>query len=95
MTPGPQCRCGFAFLPARRKPSPRFAYGYGRAEDLAGVAIVLIILISAIVAAYEAIDRLMIGRRIVTVCFTHRFGCRYEFASDRRIAGELLMKLGI
>jgi hypothetical protein len=46
-----------AFLLARRKPSPRFTYGYGRVEDLAGVAIVLIILFSALVAGYEAIDR--------------------------------------
>ncbi len=50
---------GIAFLLARRKPSPRFTYGYGRTEDLAGVAVVLIILASAIVAAYEAIDRLI------------------------------------
>lgn len=48
-----------AFRLARRKPSARFTYGYGRVEDLAGVAIVLIILFSAIVAGYEAIDRLM------------------------------------
>lgn len=48
-----------AFLFARRKPSPRFTYGYGRVEDLAGVAIVFIILLSAIVAGYEAIDRLI------------------------------------
>ncbi len=50
---------GIAFLLARRKPSQRFTYGYGRTEDLAGVAVVLIILASAIVAAYEAIDRLI------------------------------------
>ena len=48
-----------AFRLARRKPSPRFTYGYGRVEDLAGIAIVLIILASAIVAAYEAINRLI------------------------------------
>ena len=48
-----------AFLLARRKPSARFTYGHGRAEDLAGVAIVFIILASAIVAAYESIDRLI------------------------------------
>jgi cation diffusion facilitator family transporter len=48
-----------AFRLARRQPSPRFTYGYGRVEDLAGVVIVLIILISAIVAGYEAIDRLV------------------------------------
>jgi len=48
-----------AFRLVRRGASPRFTYGLGRVEDLAGVVIVLIILFSAIVAGYEAIDRLM------------------------------------
>ena len=48
-----------AFRLARRGPSARFTYGYGRVEDLAGVAIVFIILFSAIVAGYQAIDRLL------------------------------------
>jgi cation diffusion facilitator family transporter len=48
-----------AFLLARRKPTPTFTYGYGRVEDFAGIAIVLIILFSAIVAGYESIDRLI------------------------------------
>ena len=48
-----------AFRLARRKPSKRFTYGYGRVEDLAGVAIIAIILFSALVAGYEAIDRLL------------------------------------
>ena len=48
-----------AFMLARRKPSARFTYGYGRAEDLAGLSIVLIILASAIVAGYQAINRLI------------------------------------
>jgi cation diffusion facilitator family transporter len=48
-----------AFLLARRKPSARFTYGYGRVEDFAGVIIVLIILLSAIIAGYEAINRLL------------------------------------
>ena len=47
-----------AFLLARRKPTATFTYGYGRVEDLAGIAIVGIILFSALVAAYEAIDRI-------------------------------------
>jgi cation diffusion facilitator family transporter len=46
-----------AFRLARRKPNKRFTYGYGRVEDLAGVAIVLTILLSAIIAGYESIDR--------------------------------------
>ena len=48
-----------AFLLARRKPSSRFTYGLGRVEDLAGVAIVLAILFSAIFVSYESIDRLL------------------------------------
>lgn len=53
-----------AFAFARRKPSKRFSFGYGRVEDLAGVVIVLIILFSAIVAGYEALDRLVHPRTI-------------------------------
>ncbi|RWD86686.1 cation diffusion facilitator family transporter [Mesorhizobium sp.] len=48
-----------AFALARRKPTRTFTYGLGRVEDLAGIAIVLIILASALVAGYEAIDRLL------------------------------------
>jgi cation diffusion facilitator family transporter len=48
-----------AFMLARRKPSKTFTYGLGRVEDLAGILIVLIILFSAIVAGYEAVDRLI------------------------------------
>jgi len=46
-----------AFRLAHWKPNRRFTYGYGRVEDLAGVAIVLTILFSAIVAGYESINR--------------------------------------
>ena len=47
-----------AFMLARRKPSKTFTYGLGRVEDLAGIAIVLIILFSALFAGYQALDRL-------------------------------------
>ncbi len=53
-----------AFALARRKPTRRFPFGYGRVEDLAGVTIVLIILFSAVVAGYQAIDRLLHPRPI-------------------------------
>lgn len=53
-----------AFVLARLKPSRQFPYGLGRVEDLAGVVIVLIILFSAIVAGYEAINRLIHPRTI-------------------------------
>jgi cation diffusion facilitator family transporter len=48
-----------AFTLARRPPSRRFPYGYGRVEDLAGVAIVLTIVLSALGAGYESITRLL------------------------------------
>ena len=48
-----------AFAFARRKPSARFTYGFGRVEDFSGIIVVLIILASALVAGYEAIDRLL------------------------------------
>jgi cation diffusion facilitator family transporter len=47
-----------AFLMARWRPSRKFTYGYGRIEDLAGVFVVLMILISAITAAWVSVDRL-------------------------------------
>jgi len=39
--------------------SRRFTFGFGRVEDLAGLAVVLTITASAAVAAYEAIQRLV------------------------------------
>ena len=48
-----------AFALSRLGASRRFSFGYGRVEDLAGVIMVLIILFSAVVAGYQAIDRLI------------------------------------
>ena len=53
-----------AFTFGRRKPSKRFTYGLGRVEDLAGVTIVLIILMSALVAGYLSIDRFFHPQKI-------------------------------
>lgn len=48
-----------AFALQRRVRSRRFAYGYGRTEDLAGLVIVLTIAISAGVAGWESIRKLI------------------------------------
>ena len=48
-----------AFSLGRRPPNERYTYGYGRAEDLAGVVVVLMIALSAVVAAYESVQKLM------------------------------------
>jgi cation diffusion facilitator family transporter len=49
---------GVAFWMGRRPPTKRYTYGYGRAEDLAGIFIVAIIAASSALAAWEAITRL-------------------------------------
>jgi cation diffusion facilitator family transporter len=50
---------GVAFAFARSKPSKGFTYGYGRMEDLAGLAVVALIAFSAVVAGYESVQRLL------------------------------------
>lgn len=48
-----------AFALTRRGVNRRFTYGYGKTEDVAGVVIVLLIFVSACVAAYESIRKLI------------------------------------
>jgi len=48
-----------AFALGRRAATRRFTYGYGRAEDLAGLFVVVMIALSAVVAGVEAIRRLL------------------------------------
>jgi cation diffusion facilitator family transporter len=48
-----------AFILGRRAATRRYTYGYGRAEDLAGLFIVAVVALSAIVAAWQSIDRLI------------------------------------
>jgi len=53
-----------AFLAGRRAPTRRYTYGYGRAEDLAGIAIVLLMAASCAAAAWEAVSRLASPRPV-------------------------------
>ncbi|MEV0961575.1 cation diffusion facilitator family transporter [Streptomyces sp. NPDC049910] len=48
-----------AFVLGRRAATRRYTYGFGRAEDLAGVFVVLVIAVSAAFAGYEAVRRLL------------------------------------
>ncbi len=48
-----------AFALNRRQPNRRYTYGYGRAEDLAGVVIVLMIFASALVVFYESFQKIL------------------------------------
>ena len=48
-----------AFRLTKRPPNRRYTYGYGRAEDLAGLFVIVMIALSALVAGWEAINRLI------------------------------------
>lgn len=48
-----------AFRLARRPANSRYTYGYGRAEDLAGLFVIAMIALSSVLAGYEAIERLI------------------------------------
>ena len=54
-----------AFLLGRRAPTRRFTYGFGSAEDVAGVIVVLVIAASAVAAGVQSVRRLadpIVGR---------------------------------
>lgn len=53
-----------AFALARRSANRSYTYGYGRAEDLAGVAIVGVIFFSACVAGYQSVMKLIYGSEV-------------------------------
>ncbi len=53
-----------AFRLGRRPANQRYTYGYRRAEDLAGLFVLAVIATSAVVAAWQAIDRLINPRDV-------------------------------
>jgi cation diffusion facilitator family transporter len=96
---------GVAFLVGRRAPTRRYTYGYGRAEDLAGVAIVLVIAASSALAAYEAVTRLAHPRpvqNLIAVAVAALIGftgnelvARYRIRVGRKIGSAALAADGL
>jgi cation diffusion facilitator family transporter len=96
---------GIAFIAGRRPPTRRYTYGYGRAEDLAGVAIVVLIAASSALAAYEAVTRLMHPQRVsdlivVAVAALTGFAgnelvARYRIRVGREIGSAALVADGL
>jgi cation diffusion facilitator family transporter len=56
-----------AFALGRRAASRRFPYGYGRAEDLAGLVVLVLIAVSAVFAAVQSVARLLDPRDVTAV----------------------------
>jgi len=96
---------GIAFMLGRRRPTRRYTYGYGRSEDLAGIVIVAVILVSSAVAAFAAVDRLLHPRpvtHLAAVAVAAGLGfagnelvARYRIRTGRRIGSAALVADGL
>ena len=96
---------GIAFVVGRRPSNRRYTYGYGRAEDLAGVVIVVFIAASSAVAAYEAVTRLAHPRPVTNLLavalaaligFTgNELVARYRIRVGRKIGSAALVADGL
>ena len=95
----------FAFWLARRPPTDRFTYGYGRAEDVAGLFVVVMIALSSAAAGYQAIDRLIHPRAVehlwavagagVIGFLGNELVARYRIRVGRRIGSAALVADGL
>ncbi|WP_435056515.1 cation diffusion facilitator family transporter [Streptomyces noursei] len=96
---------GVAFLLGRRAATRRYTYGYGRAEDLAGVVIVLTIAASAVPALYAAVDRLLhpqdvahlwaVAAAALAGFVGNEWVARYRIRTGRRIGSAALVADGL
>lgn len=93
-----------AFSLSRRPPDRRYTYGYGRAEDLAGVFVVLMIAGSAMLAGWESLRHLIEPRQIsdlewVAIAAVIGFAgneavAQYRIRAGRRIGSAALIADG-
>jgi cation diffusion facilitator family transporter len=96
---------GVAFVLGRRAATRRFTYGYGRAEDLAGIVIVLTIAASAGFTAWMAIDRLLdpaamgylpaVASAAVIGFLGNEWVARYRIRVGRQIGSAALVADGL
>ncbi|MFI7542846.1 cation diffusion facilitator family transporter [Actinoplanes sp. NPDC049599] len=96
---------GVAFLLGRRAATRRYTYGFGRAEDLAGIAIVATIAASAVFAGYEAVRRLLHPQDLTHLGYVAAAGllgfagneivARYRIGVGRRIGSAALVADGL
>lgn len=94
-----------AFRLGRRAHDERFTYGYGRAEDLAGLFIVAMIALSAGLAAWEAVGRFVEPQEVEYVWWVAAAGvvgalgnelvARYRISVGRRIGSAALVADGL
>jgi cation diffusion facilitator family transporter len=96
---------GVAFVLGRRPPTRRYTYGYGRAEDLAGIVIVVTIAASSALAAYAAVTRLIhphhvsdliaVAAAAVAGFAGNELAARYRIRTGRKIGSAALVADGL
>jgi cation diffusion facilitator family transporter len=96
---------GIAFVLGRRAATRAYTYGFGRAEDLAGIVIVLVIAASAIASGWLAIDRLLNPKMMTHLPWVFAAGlvgfagnelvARYRITIGRRIGSAALVADGL
>ncbi|MFZ0717682.1 cation diffusion facilitator family transporter [Mycobacterium sp.] len=94
-----------AFALSTKAATRRYTYGFGKVEDLAGLFVVAMITLSAIVAGYEAIERLIHPRPIANVGWVALAGLAgfignewvalYRIRVGRRIGSAALVADGL
>lgn len=94
-----------AFTLGRRPRNRRYTYGYGRAEDVAGVVIVAAIALSAAAAGWESLQRLIEPRPVRNLAVVAAAGvvgfvgnewvARYRMRVGRRIGSAALVADGL
>jgi cation diffusion facilitator family transporter len=94
-----------AFALSTKAPTRRYTYGFGKVEDLAGLFVVAMITLSAIVAGYEAIERLIHPRPITNLGWVALAGLAgfignewvalYRIRVGRRIGSAALVADGL
>ena len=74
-----------AFILGRRAASRRYTFGYGRAEDLAGLFIVVVVALSAVIAAWQSILRLITPHQLENLWWVVAAGL-IGFAGNEAVA---------
>src|SRR5712692_9119354 len=93
-----------AFSISQRAATRRYTYGFGRAEDLAGVFVVLMIAGSSVIAAWESFQRLrhpqpitnlgFVAAAAIVGCLGNELVAQYRIRTGERIGSAALVADG-
>lgn len=93
-----------AFSLSKRAATKRYTYGFGKAEDIAGVFIIFMIALSVVLAGYESIQRLLHPQLITNITWViiaaiigfigNEWVAQYRIRTGKRIGSAALIADG-